>query len=105
MLRNGSLHGFTPSGVYDESCDGCISWALAYTLPEGLHLHFVDGRLHVDGSQLATELHHSMWQFAAHLDENKPEPDGRTPRELFRDGYRSRLAPMTPNGRRAPWAF
>ncbi len=28
MIRNGSLHGFTPKGVYDDATASCIGWAM-----------------------------------------------------------------------------
>lgn len=108
MMRNGSLHGFTPSGVYDDASDSCIAWAIDYELPDRTrHLHFDGGSLLVDGGLLLTEFIESMQLFATHLDENRPTPDGKLPVDNFREGYRWRLFPAKANdrGRVPPWIF
>ena len=108
MMRNGSLHGFTPSGVYDDTTDCCLAWAVGYELPDrSRHLHFDGGHLLIDGGLLLDEFVESMDRFAAYLDENQVATNGKLPTENFREGYRWRLFPAkaNDNGVPPPWAF
>jgi hypothetical protein len=108
-IRNGSLHGFTPSGVYDDATDNCIGWGVGYRLADrSQHLHFDDiDNLLVDGELLLNELIQSMHDFADHLDANKPEADGKLPIDNFREGFRWRMFPSKVNekGRTPDWSF
>lgn len=100
IMRNGSLHSFTPRGVYDPASNSCIGWALGYQLdPAGTpHLGFnANAGLFVDGTLLVRELVDSMGAYADYLDRNAPEPDGRTPADNFRNGFFARLRPRGPS--------
>ena len=105
MLRNASLHGFVPAGVYDPSTNSCIACGVDYSSPT--HLEF-DGRATfvVDSSRLLRELVDSMTSFAAYLEENRRTPSTRLPRDDFREGYRWRVAPSVAAAVSPyPWEF
>ncbi|MGD0679394.1 MAG: hypothetical protein ABSC94_28705 [Polyangiaceae bacterium] len=105
MIRNGSLHGFTPSGVYDDSSDNCIGFGLCYSGAGSRHLTFSESdALLVDATQLLDEFTRSMHLFARHLDDNKPGLDGKSACDNFREGFRWRFAP-SPSGKGVvvPW--
>jgi hypothetical protein len=102
MMRNRSLHGYTPGPVWEPSSDRCITW---YVDSKGLaatHLEFPDPpssygpppgeSLHVNGESLLRELLASMEAFAECLREDKPTAEG-VPSENFRKGFTWRLVP------------
>ncbi len=108
MMLNGSLHGFTPSGIYDDASQSCIAWAVGPVLEDRTHhLHFGGGYLWIDGGLLLDELIASMQRFATQLDENKPDANGVLPRHKFREGFRWRFFPALVNDKAPPpsWNF
>jgi hypothetical protein len=96
MLRNGSLHGFTPSPVFDPLTDQCVTWWATATGLKATHLQFAETALHVDGQTLRDELVESMRDFATYLEANQKTERGTRPRDDFRIGCWWRLAPQVP---------
>jgi hypothetical protein len=91
MLRNGSLHGFTPAGIYDPAKDMCIGWGVDYDGHEHLHLQFDRGHLIVNAATLLRELLDSMEDFAKYLESNPGAAND------FRNALWWRFAPSPPN--------
>ena len=106
MIRNGSLHGFTPSGLHDPNGDACIAWGIDYQGMGAQHLKFTrSGTLLVDAAQLRAELLASMEAFAVYL-ATFPAIGEPSRVDAFRVGLWWRFCPEWVDGRTAPlWKF
>jgi hypothetical protein len=101
MLRNSSLHGYTPAAMLDAQRGETIGWRAAVTSEKAMHLQF-DVRsasepgtgLHVDGETLADELLQSMDAFATYLQTNARTRRNTLPVEDFEKGFVWRLLPF-----------
>jgi hypothetical protein len=107
MLRNKSLHGFTPAPLYDPATDRVIGWWMDTTglAREHLQFHPQTEALQIDGQTLRDELVDSMRAFASHLETNAKTRRGTFPREDFTNGFAWRLYPHVPSGATLPWSF
>jgi len=96
MLRNKSLHGYTPSGVYDAVAGDAIVWRCVSKGDSASHLTFVrppgwtvDNALFVDGETFLGEFDKSLAAFVAHLQANA----GGTAHQSFKQGFWWKLHP------------